>query len=89
MREIRMSGSMRGGRKPAFARRACLLLYRVPRKRPSFSRPFRRSAHFDFRSFVGSHVSALNLCMSLFRRWGVAIIIQPQGLGNWTRLPVR
>ena len=30
MREIRMSGSMRGGRKRAFARRACLLLYRVP-----------------------------------------------------------
>jgi uncharacterized repeat protein (TIGR03803 family) len=27
MREIRMSGSMRGGRKRAFARRACLLLY--------------------------------------------------------------
>jgi hypothetical protein len=30
MREIRMSGSMRGGRKRAFARRACLLLYRAP-----------------------------------------------------------
>jgi hypothetical protein len=30
MREIRMSGSMRGGRKRAFARRACLLLYGVP-----------------------------------------------------------
>jgi len=28
--EIRTSGSMRGGRKRAFARRACLLLYRVP-----------------------------------------------------------
>ena len=27
MREIRTSGSMRGGRKRAFARRACLLLY--------------------------------------------------------------
>src|ERR1700692_2947818 len=32
MREIRTSGSMRGGRKRAFARRACLLLYRVPRQ---------------------------------------------------------
>jgi hypothetical protein len=32
MREIRMSGSMRGGRKRAFTRRACLLLYRVPRE---------------------------------------------------------
>jgi hypothetical protein len=31
MREIRMSGSMRGGRKRAFARRACLLLCRVPK----------------------------------------------------------
>jgi hypothetical protein len=30
MREIRMSGSMRGGRKRAFARRACLLLYKAP-----------------------------------------------------------
>ena len=30
MREIRTSSSMRGGRKRAFARRACLLLYRVP-----------------------------------------------------------
>jgi len=30
MREIRTSGSMRGGRKRAFARRACLLLYSVP-----------------------------------------------------------
>jgi len=30
MREIRTSGSMRGGRKRAFARRACLLLYGVP-----------------------------------------------------------
>src|ERR1700677_1791291 len=32
MREIRPSGSMRGGRKRAFARRACLLLYGVPRE---------------------------------------------------------
>jgi hypothetical protein len=30
MREIRTSGSMRGGRKRAFAWRACLLLYRAP-----------------------------------------------------------
>jgi hypothetical protein len=30
MREIRTSGSMRGGRKRAFARRACLLLYSAP-----------------------------------------------------------
>jgi len=30
MREIRTSGSMRGGRKRAFAWRACLLLYSVP-----------------------------------------------------------
>jgi hypothetical protein len=30
MREIRMSGSMRGGRKRTFARRACLLLYGAP-----------------------------------------------------------
>ena len=30
MREIHMSGSMRGGRKRAFARRACLLLYDSP-----------------------------------------------------------
>ena len=35
MREIRKSGSMRGGRKRTFARRACLLLYGVPRKMPS------------------------------------------------------
>ncbi len=35
MREIRMSGSMRGGRKRAFARRACLLLYGVPQVQQS------------------------------------------------------
>ena len=32
MREIRTSSSMRGGRKRAFARRACLLLYGVPKR---------------------------------------------------------
>src|ERR1700728_4774401 len=32
MREIRTSGSMRGGRKHAFAWRACLPLYRRPRR---------------------------------------------------------
>ena len=37
MREIRTSSSMRGGRKRAFARRACLLLYRVPILRKPFS----------------------------------------------------
>jgi len=31
MREIRTSGSMRGGRKRTFARRACLLLYSAPK----------------------------------------------------------
>jgi hypothetical protein len=30
MREIRMSGSMRGRRKRAVTYRACVLLYRVP-----------------------------------------------------------
>jgi hypothetical protein len=30
MREIRTSSSMRGGRKRAFARRACLPLYAAP-----------------------------------------------------------
>ena len=44
---------------------------------------------FKLRSFVGSHVSAFHICMSLFRRWGIATIIQPQGLGNCTRVPVR
>src|SRR6266478_2511532 len=33
MREIRTSGSMRGGRKRAFAWRACLLLYSAPNLR--------------------------------------------------------
>jgi hypothetical protein len=36
MREIRTSSSMRGGRKRAFARRACLLLYRVPIVKKAF-----------------------------------------------------
>jgi len=36
MREIRTSGSMRGGRKRAFARRACLLLYGVPHQKGDF-----------------------------------------------------
>jgi len=36
MREIRTSGSMRGGRKRAFARRACLLLYGVPHQEADF-----------------------------------------------------
>jgi hypothetical protein len=79
MREIRMSGSMRGGRKRAFARRACLLLYRVPRKQSSFAidsfRPFRSENRCPL--FRRTHVSALNFCMSLFRQSGVAIIIQP------------
>ena len=38
MREIRTSSSMRGGRKRAFARRACLLLYRVPIQKLLFFR---------------------------------------------------
>ena len=68
MREIRMSGSMRGGRKRAFARRACLLLYGVPRKLPSFlSSRLVRSAHFQLPFFRRMHVSAFNFCMSLFR----------------------
>ena len=69
MREIRTSGSMRGGRKRAFARRACLLLYGVPRRHS-----FRRdrfvssvSAHFQISFFRRIHVSAFNFCKSLFR----------------------
>ena len=71
MREIRMSGSMRGGRKRAFARRACLLLYGVPRKsfppvRLTFSSV---TALFEIPFFRRMHVSALNFCMRLFRCW--------------------
>jgi hypothetical protein len=36
MREIRTSGSMRGGRKRTFARRACLLLYSALAVKESF-----------------------------------------------------
>ena len=90
MREIRMSGSMRGGRKRAFARRACLLLYGVPREsfppvRLTFSSA---TALFEIPFFRRMHVSALNFCMSLFRRSGFATIIQPQwanGLTAFTR----
>ena len=68
MREIRMSGSMRGGRKRAFARRACLLLYRVPGVKKLL--PIDSSRRFPLISipfFRRTHVSAFNFCMSLFR----------------------
>jgi hypothetical protein len=45
MREIRTSGSMRGGRKRAFARRACLLLYSALRSSVFESSNGRRSLH--------------------------------------------
>jgi len=68
MREIRTSGSMRGGRKRAFARRACLLLYGVPTKfSPLLLTLLVRSAHSRFPIFRRTHVSAFNFCMSLFR----------------------
>jgi hypothetical protein len=69
MREIRMSGSMRGGRKRAFARRACLLLYRVPKQTflLLLFNSFRHSARAQIPFFRRIHVSALDFCMSLFR----------------------
>ena len=80
MREIRTSGSMRGGRKRAFARRACLLLYGVPRKVLSLVNRlvFVRAALSQLPFFRRIHVSAFNFCKSLFRCSGVAIIIQPR-----------
>jgi hypothetical protein len=90
MREIRMSGSMRGGRKRAFARRACLLLYGVPRvSLLSSAARFVRSALHLIPLFRRTHVSALDICMSLFRLPGVAISLQPQWARPTPRLPVR
>ena len=69
MREIRMSGSMRGGRKRAFARRACLLLYGVLTQILLLSRinSFVRSARSQLPIFRRTHVSAFTFCKSLFR----------------------
>jgi len=69
MREIRTSGSMRGGRKRAFARRACLLLYGVPRSESLLRYQLISSVPLFCKLpyFRRTHVSAFNLCMSLFR----------------------
>src|ERR1019366_5913361 len=55
MREIRTSGSMRGGRKRTFARRACLLLYGVPRQNVP---PFTLQLISSFRSRTDSVLSS-------------------------------
>ncbi len=52
-----------------------------PTKTPPLLRThFVGSIHSQLPLFRRTHVSALNICTSLFRRSGVAIIIQPRGL---------
>ena len=55
MREIRTSGSMRGGRKRAFSRRACLLLYQSPQGLAPF---FTIDSFRPFRSLSDSALSS-------------------------------
>jgi hypothetical protein len=82
MREIRTSGSMRGGRKRTFARRACLLLDQSPQKNiaPLLSTGFADSAPSQISLFRRIHVSAFNFCMSLFRCWVSQSLVSLKGL---------
>jgi len=65
MREIRTSGSMRGGRKRAFAWRACLLLYGVPKvyaSSPTASECFLRHTGLLHGSLCFSHFQCSDHC---------------------------
>ena len=78
MREIRKSGSMRGCRKRAFARRACVLLYKAPEKPSTQASAVRSGCRL-----VRMYQLLIDLINRMAESLGRAVIFRLNFIGKW------